>query len=337
VFPNLKNQNKAFTIIELLTVMSIIILLIGLLAPALNQAKRFAKKVKQRNQLKAIGNAIEMFRNDFDEYPDSSGDAPGSTGTFAYCGATKLTEALIGQDLSGYHPDSRFREDYQDSLGNLLYDRDPTTFMGDPDAENLDSRSGPYLQLENANAHRLWHLYGPLIQPSGNNVPDGTNGTFNANAFVLCDVYSRVENKSLTGKSSIGMPILYYKADTSGNMHPHFRSGPGSVFTDSGFNNITKYIYDHRDNDLLVQLGKPWEGIPNPTNGAAHLMDSRGYSTRYNAPLNTSSAEFFYERTYNENIALSAGRPHRADSFILQSAGFDGDYGTNDDVFNFSK
>lgn len=335
-------QSSAFTIIELLTVMSIIVLLIGLLAPALNEAKKYAQKVKQKNQLKAIGNAVEMFRNDFGEYPDSSRDpqvGPGSTGNFEYCGATKLAEALIGQDLLGYHPDSRFREDYQNSLGQLLYDRDPTVAGDDPDAENLDSRVGPYLQLENANAHRIWHLYGPLPQtPFGN--PDGTadatNGTFYANAFVLCDVYTKVQSKATTGDAYIGMPILYYKADTSGNMHPHFQGDPGTAFTDPAFSDISNYIYDYRDNDLLVQLGKPWEGVPDSTNGVAHLMDSRGWPTSFSrAPLDQSGAEFFYHRTYNEDIALPAGRPHRADSFILQSAGWDGDYGTNDDVFNF--
>ena len=42
----------------------------------------------------------------------------------------------------------------------------------------------------------------------------------------------------------------------------------------------------------------------------------------------------FYEMTRNENIT-STVRPVRADSYILQSAGYDGDYGTPDDIFNF--
>ena len=33
----------------------------------------------------------------------------------------------------------------------------------------------------------------------------------------------------------------------------------------------------------------------------------------------------------------AGNRPYRADSYILMSAGFDGLYGTKDDVFNFEK
>ena len=53
---NVKQSNReaAFTIVELLTVMSIIVILIGLLVPALNQVKRYAYEVKQRAQLKSI-------------------------------------------------------------------------------------------------------------------------------------------------------------------------------------------------------------------------------------------------------------------------------------------
>jgi prepilin-type N-terminal cleavage/methylation domain-containing protein len=65
-------RRRAFTIVELLTVMSIIVILIGLLVPALNKVKRYAMKVKQTAQLHSIGTALELFSNEFSGYPPSS-------------------------------------------------------------------------------------------------------------------------------------------------------------------------------------------------------------------------------------------------------------------------
>jgi hypothetical protein len=61
-----------------------------------------------------------------------------------------------------------------------------------------------------------------------------------------------------------------------------------------------------------VALGKPWD------NGAAHALVFFG----------------FYQQIRNEKIT-SIYRPNNADSYILLSAGHDGEYGTGDDIFNF--
>jgi type II secretory pathway pseudopilin PulG len=318
-------KREGFTIIELLTVMSIIIILISILVPAMNKARQFAKEVQQKNQFKAINTGMEMYRNDFEGYPDSTYESAANTGlTYGYCGAMKLAEAMFGQDLLGFHPYSRFRSDYTDGIntnpGDELYQRLPTDPA--PDAHNLSLRKGPYLELGNANAHRLWHIY---------NETTITTADFNREVFVLADVYSRVQNNSPTGKPWIGMPILYYRANISGNGHPHFLNndpaqGPDPVPPISADN-----FYNYEDNDELVQMGMPWLSDL----AIGHLMDSTGKNTRYTAPLNQSSAYFFYHNTYDGDIPIPVGRPHRPDSFILISAGFDGEYGTSDDITNF--
>jgi prepilin-type N-terminal cleavage/methylation domain-containing protein len=97
-----------FTIIELLTVMSIIVILISLLLPSLNMVKRYAKVVTQKNQLRNIDAGLQAFEIDFKEYPDSGAtDANGAQ----YCGAMKLAEAMAGQDGLGFNPDSKFTAD----------------------------------------------------------------------------------------------------------------------------------------------------------------------------------------------------------------------------------
>jgi hypothetical protein len=49
-----------------------------------------------------------------------------------------------------------------------------------------------------------------------------------------------------------------------------------------------------------------------------------------------TNASIFYNAIQNPNFT-SPPRPYRAESFILQSAGPDGLYGTMDDIFNFDQ
>jgi type II secretory pathway pseudopilin PulG len=288
-----KSKNKgAFTIVELLTVMSIIVILIGLLVPSLNRVRRYARMVRQKAQFHSIEAAMELFFNEHDGYPPSSAlDGSTSGGGLPYCGAMKLCEAMMGQDLMGFHPDSRFRSDgtIDGTADTLLYELPET----DPRyVDNLRMRRGPYLPLENANAYALEDLY-------------EDTSAFPGDKFVLCDVYARVKNRSSEGASTIGMPILYYKADTSNSLHD---PAVGPTRTDDMGN-----IYNYWDNQDLVLLGKPSD-----PSAADHEL---------------AEPERFYQNTRNDKITTP--RPYRAETFILISAGFDGEYGTADDVCNF--
>ena len=283
------DKKAGWTIVELLTVMSIITLLIGLLVPAMNRARKHAKLVKQKAQFYSINTQIELFNVEWDGYPPSEAfDEAGAS----YCGAIKLCEAMMGQDLLGFHPDSHFRADGMDgSIPPIPLYPDPAPPPGDPAylayLENLKSRKGPYLQPANANAYRLNDLY------------PGNTGQFDGKLFVLCDIYNSVR---LLSGGKTGMPILYYKADTSHSAH------------NQGNPSDPENIYNYLDNNELVELGVPSDP------GAEH-------------PLFTAPARF-YELTRNDKVTATS-RPYKADSYILLSAGFDGQYGTGDDVFNF--
>ncbi|MHC4299641.1 MAG: type II secretion system protein [Planctomycetota bacterium] len=291
---NIKQSHRkaAFTIVELLTVMSIIVILIGLLVPALNQVKRFAFEVKQRAQLSGIDKALELFNSEFDGYPDSSAMGPDGA---EYCGAMKLSEAVMGQDLLGYHPDSTFRSDGSNGV-RPLYPQASSVTPAEYRA-NLSTRKGPYLPLDNANAYSMGDLY-------ENHAP------FQPTHFVLCDVYKRVTHKSI-GKR-VGMPILYYKANTANTLH--------DIDTPDNPQNI----YNYTDNQTLLLLGKPWaQGAQGGQGSSPHKLAVEG-----------SAGKRFYMNTRNEKV-LTAFRPYRADSYILISAGWDGEYGTPDDVCNY--
>ncbi|MFA5239597.1 MAG: hypothetical protein WC476_07830 [Phycisphaerae bacterium] len=295
-----QSEKRAFTIIELLTVMSIIIILIGLLVPSLNMAKRYAKEVRQKAQFHSIDSAMELFSGEWDNYPPSTAMSDAAT-PVDYCGSMKLCEALVGQDLMGFNPLSRFLSNctMDGATATKLYDNNP---IGDPlypDTQtNLKSRK-TYLQ-QTSDAYRMSELYGA-----------GNTGTLDEDLYVLCDVYNRVKH-TVTGKG-VGMPILYYKADTLG--YKHDANNIPTVYDDNLDN-----IYNYLDNDKLVQLPPPWNI------GTTHPLSSTA-----------AGGTNFYEVTKDSRISMDEGRPYRPDSYILISAGFDGLYGTDDDIFNFEK
>ncbi|MCJ7778356.1 MAG: type II secretion system GspH family protein, partial [Sedimentisphaerales bacterium] len=95
---------NGFTLPELLTAIAIIVILIGVLMPALAQVKKLAKETKQKAQLGSIDVGVILYKNDFGEYPPSNGydDSAGNLyrpADYVYCGAQTLAEAMFGQDL----------------------------------------------------------------------------------------------------------------------------------------------------------------------------------------------------------------------------------------------
>lgn len=65
-------KNKGFTLVEIMVVIAIIITLAGLLMPALNRARRQAKRVECINNLRQIGIALNSYALDNDgKFPDT--------------------------------------------------------------------------------------------------------------------------------------------------------------------------------------------------------------------------------------------------------------------------
>ena len=61
-------RRAGFTLLELLVVIAVIAILAGLLLPALNKARMAGQKAGCGSGLKQIGNAMIMYRNDYDDY-----------------------------------------------------------------------------------------------------------------------------------------------------------------------------------------------------------------------------------------------------------------------------
>jgi hypothetical protein len=253
-------------------ILFVVLLLVVVVHISTRSVVRYETPLRQKAQLASIGDALELFDNQFGGYPPSgANDVAGSP----YCGAMKLAEAMVGQDWLGFHRKSAFR------VNGL----DPNSLASLYTTKTVPERVGPFLPLENANVYKLIDVYGKA-----------KTGPFPEDLPVLCDIYSR---ERPSGRK-IGMPILYYRANRSSTVH------------DLDNPDNPENIYDYRDNLALINLGVP--GDPN----AVHpLANPRRFY------LNTQSAR------------TGEPTPYRRDSYLLIRAGWDGLYGTADDICNF--
>jgi type II secretory pathway pseudopilin PulG len=321
-----------FTIIELLTVLSIIIILLAILVPALSKVRIYAKNVTQRGQFYEIAKGIELYRNDHrDTLPDSGPADTDPVGPFGYCGAMKLCEALLGQDGMGYNTSSRFLASgiVPDVTGtpvdlypfDLCTSTDPADYDNPADPaeklliDNLRERI-KYVDVENIKGSRLQDLYKWDISARGTSfrnppvtfvAPPSNTRPYSFPNAVISDVYLRIT--TTCSPRLVGMPVLYYKAD------PSKLANDVNTIPNPGLPNIN--IYDFDDNYAITALGCPWETV---------------YTTEHPMFLDP---RLFYKEIRNTKITTTP-RPHNEDGYILMSAGYDGLYGTRDDVFNFA-
>ncbi|NLX14330.1 MAG: hypothetical protein GXY44_11845 [Phycisphaerales bacterium] len=327
-------RRTAFTLVELLTVIGIISLLIGILLPSLSRARSQARRVAVAATIDAIGKGLEMFRNDFGQYPDSQRRPDpiqwtvGDTYNQYLDGAHWLARALAGHDSLGVDAGGQVMK-----RSNAADDR-----VHIDELVNL-SRKGTYLE-GNVFARDNDARFG---QPTGDGyyVPQ-TN--LNISRPVVYDTY--------------GFPILYYRANSRSQV----------AFSQAGgYSNEAMGIYNQMDNATITggydgyntnnvnvigwdfaNTGLALTGdTPNPT--VTHYLgvfgtydEVNGFSAPTQAGGGTDRrGKTFMHYLHNESaLNTSQGltlRPLNPETFILISAGEDGIFGTDDDVTNFKK
>lgn len=328
-----KTRQAAFTLIELLTVMAIITLLIGILTPSLSAARNRATKTAIFAQLNAMSAGLEAFKNDEDEYPPSNAilmaDDPANNpdpdmadwevgnSTDPLQGAHLLKDALVGRDFLGYDPRR---------TNGTVYDR------WDP----INDRREPYVKVDGVSV------------TSRNEPPEDGFG-------IIPTPVLTIPSESGSGsvaldvnvfRDKFGWPILYYRASPTANKNtPIMQTGlnAGNQFFGDG-------VYDGDDNRIFTS----YEMIP-PPEPQHRIFDAEDPITDLNTPpvpgnvslgieaLTNNFGEFirsFRATTFDTTPGgnprdIVWPRPVNSDTFILLSAGKDGNYGTLDDVANF--
>jgi hypothetical protein len=133
-------------------------------------------------------------------------------------------------------------------------------------------------------------------------------------AAVISDVFTTVKGQVSGGK--FGMPILYYKADVTKIDHV---VPPLPI----GVNQMQNDIYDARDNYDLLAIRTAGVTDDHPLYAGIPSEGKSGW-------------DIFYENTWNKKVTATS-KPYNENTFILISAGWDGLYGTRDDVYNFAE
>ena len=100
-------RQRGFTLIELLVVIGIIGVLIGLLFPAVQQAREAARRMQCQNHLKQIGLALHNYHAAFNTFPpgyvsgfDSSGNDTGTGWGWGRFVLSQLEESSLFEDIN---------------------------------------------------------------------------------------------------------------------------------------------------------------------------------------------------------------------------------------------
>ena len=297
---------RGFTLIELLVVIGVIAMLIGIMAQGLHAVMRQAKSLKQKAILKSMDTGLELYAKDFGDYPESAMMAASNGSPPYVCGAQHLVEALVGRDGRGFEPKTKWYAPTQDP--DLYTD----------DKESLYRRKGPYTELKDTGAYLLTELYdSPTTDLYSNSNP--AEPLTPPRAPVFADIFRHRKIRTVDNRTRyVGNPIVYYKANAASRFFGDDTEQPDRRM----------WIYTYDDNREIFALGS----VEDPTN-IRHR-----YDPSFTDPdTGQSGEELFYEAITNPTMATDRfKKPHNAKTFILMSAGWDGVFGTRDDVTNFN-
>ena len=341
---------RAFSLVELLTVIFIIGLLIAILVPSLSSARNAAKKMTTAKELDSIKVGLEMFKNENgSEFPQTNGYPPSFShppipgyafspelGQFPFLqnnpsvtGAHWLPAMLMGVDQQGY-----IKRSNVPNIADLR--REPprwyTPNAVDP-THGIKDRAPLYLD-PSFPTKKTRDLPG---RPNNREVffPDWGNEDdprTMSHLPVIVDAFDQ--------------PILYYAANTHGRTSNMVEDEhrPNNDYT-GGTQQEGPPFYFHQDNWGFTGKGtdESEQGWDFSNTGAKHAIAFSGAKFGPNELIDDANRDTFARYVIDRKIYASLPatrstdaplRPVNADSYLLISAGVDGRYGTQDDVSN---
>ncbi|MFQ5591513.1 MAG: type II secretion system protein [Phycisphaerae bacterium] len=333
-------RTRAFTLVELLVVISIIALLVAVLLPAVSSVRNQAKTVQVRAQLTTLGQGLEAYRTEDvfgGAYPPSASDKGSDADErlliadplgedpsqeVMISGAHLLLFAMLGADLLGppgfidFNHNRKWSDDTHagnDGRYDGAYKLDNDT------REEVRPRygNGGYVSdnMREKHVRALGELEdtGVITQWTAPNTPE----TRRLPLFV--DPWDR--------------PILYYRANTGAKMMIGTAAKRGIYYQDdnaliTGSTDVGESGIDFGYGPLDISGAAAgavyhrllWTAQPIPTED----MNDGKYDDSF--------ARFIWDKSVKARL-----EPVRKDSYLLITAGPDGVYGSLDDITNWSR
>jgi prepilin-type N-terminal cleavage/methylation domain-containing protein len=250
-----KSHRKAFSLIELLAVIAIILILVGLLMPAFKYVRNAAARADSQAQLTVISIAVKKYATDFNgRYPGwfSNDDLADPTFQSEFTGNENLVASLVGRVLRNGESlpydlgPPEVLGNLSDHPGNAAMSSGVwVTFRGagpmdghDLDLDAVKKREGPLENPLTVN-DRIYHgaYYAPeqeLLVPV-----TGTVGIDN----IYPDILDRAS----------GMPILYFRKEASAGANAL------PVTSDSPSTGMMNRMHNS-DYFESANLTTPWDG-----------------------------------------------------------------------------
>jgi len=226
-------STRAFTLVEMLVVMFIIVTLVMLLMPTVNAARNMAKETSTRALIHTLENGLALFKSETRlgrQYPPSYWPAhkgsPYSGSMSSAYGAQTLVWALAGPELRGT---AGFMTD---NIGDLYASDPPPTLYG------------PFIDISKAR----------IEKPTALNLdPMTTEAPVFMDDFGGAVLYFKARiGASPTEIYDIGDNYAFLEKDAAGQAHPLLWNEPGNWWTEtstdppSGGSGFLGYIEDLR-------------------------------------------------------------------------------------------